>query len=296
MKYFLLAVASFFMVSQLDGASPFRTAVEKDATVFFNDNGDTLDRDSRSTLTLVGEMWRVRKTFDLTALPAGTIENSNSAAIRLHMQVLDQSSHVYKRPANGVTEEFKLIFNGKHVMQLKLSDSRISSRRKWVEIPFPKEYLTGKTFTVEIEKIKSEHNDDFLYLSFDPTAGAGATDFSVTGGKTWHKSSRHFSKTPGELFCRLVLSSDAPEIALDFTRGLPAGVRLHGGAAIKDKALFFDGSTGAAELLNTAALSPDHQGFTMSAVVKLSVEADSEVHRVFLQVFLVELRPLSIAD
>ena len=257
-------------------AGPYQVIREKDSVVVFNDHGKTLPKEQRETLTLVGESWRIRKTFDLTSLPADIRpEEVNSAAVRLHLQVLDQSANVYKREPNGVTEEFRLIFNGKHIINLKLSDSRISSERKWVEIPFPAEYLAEGMLTVEVEKVKSEFNDDFLYLSYDPTAEGGGTDFSVNGGQSWHKTSRHFSQKPGELFCRLVLSKASPEIAFDFTEAIPPGVQLHGGARHQDGALYFDGSVGSAELLNTATLSPQHNGLTATAVVKFASKATS---------------------
>ena len=241
-----------------------------DTITFHNDDAAALKNKKVKMLALIGGNTVISKTFDLTQLPAEWRDQVGAAALRIYMQVGDQSEAVRKIPKNGLTEQLKIIVNG-HEMILKTSDYRLPSDRKWTDIAIPAEWIKGDKLEVRFHKINSKTNDDFVYVGVDTSSGPGASKVSVDNGRSFQFESKYLAGLKGEYMIRLVLFRTQKEISVDFSNAgeVAKKVELQNGAVIKDQAVVFDGMKSAAVLRGSEALNVTKRGLTISGVVRM---------------------------
>ena len=241
-----------------------------DAITFYNDDAAAPKNKKVKMLPLIRDNTRIKKTFDLTQLPAQWRDQVGAAALRIYMQVGDQSEAVRKIPKNGLTEQLKIIVNGNEMI-LKTSDYRLPSDRKWTDIAIPAEWLKSDKLEVTIHKINSKTNDDFVYVGVDTSSEPGASKVSIDNGKSFQFESKYLSGLKGEYMIRLVLSRIQNEISVDFSNAgeVAKKVELQNGAVIRDKAAVFDGMKSAAVLRGSEELNVTERGLTISGVVRM---------------------------
>ena len=69
-----------------------------------------------------------RKEFPLSKLPAGSLAKADKIYLRLHIGVLDYSKDLNKEAPNGLTEKFRIQFDGGKEIVLNTSDPRLPAR------------------------------------------------------------------------------------------------------------------------------------------------------------------------
>ena len=201
-----------------------------DATILYNENGDWAGIRGSSLAPLTYHTARVRKIFDMSRLPPGTLEKTENAALLIHLGIVDYSLVKNKQSPNGLNEEFVIEING-HKLTFPTADPRFPARgipsnipsdadsigirrgqtekqvHDWVEIPFPASWLNAGQTTVEMYKKPSRNQDDFVYVGIDITVDNTATSFSFNGGKEWKTGTGSQPAGKGEYLMRLGLSS-----------------------------------------------------------------------------------------
>ena len=267
-KAIVVGIAGFMF---LNVCAAWKTEkISTDTITFYNDDADALKNKKVKFLPLIGGNVLMSKTFDLTQLPAGWHDRFKAAALRIYMQVGDQSEAVRKIPKNGLTEQLKILVNGNEMI-LNTSDYRLSCDRKWVDISIPAEWVNGDKLEIKLHKIDSKTNDDFVYIGVDTSSGPGFSKVSVDNGRSFQFESKYLAGLKGEYMIRLVLSRTQKEISVDFSnaREVAQKVELRNGAVIRDRAAVFDGMKSAAVLRGSEGLNVTEKGLTISGVVRM---------------------------
>ena len=190
--------------------------IDAATVVIRSENGNWGGINGSGLFAMLSTSTVAEKRFDLKQLPPELIASAKSAALRMHIGILDNNIYTGDNRSPGLRENFEISING-HRMPFKTSNKRFpltvspSKPRlhRWMNLGFPAEWLKGASaLTVRIRKLDAV--DDIVYQSVDPGV---STSFSrVSGDK-----GKHFSKTwnnsrgKGEFMIRLVLSSD-PEM------------------------------------------------------------------------------------
>ncbi|MBR6374233.1 MAG: LamG domain-containing protein, partial [Victivallales bacterium] len=259
-----------------------------DGAVFRNDSKEIADVRKATVIPLIGEGTWIRKNFDLSALKENGVFDFQSVSLRLFCMVADQSVAVKKIARNGFTEKLALRVNG-HEMVLDTADKRLPHSRQWAEIEFPLEWLKSDKglAVVELHKVKSATNDDFVYVAMDTDADNASSTISVDGGKVFKKESKFFSGFKGELRMRLVFRAHLQEINLDFSKpGDIEKIEYGKGISHKDGMISLDGAPNKladykpmemikvaepgtqAKVRNSQGMNIRESGFTFTAVVR----------------------------
>ena len=205
MKKYLITLSALIM---LGAYADWQTAALNDgqSIQLFNDSGKAEQNKTRKWLPLIQNSVWMQKTFDLTRLPEEWRSNIGSAEVWIYCQAADQSVAVKKLPQkNGLTEEVEVIVNG-NAQVLKLSDPVFPSYRNWAKIKIDPALITGNTLTVQIHKMPSATNDDFLYMGVDVSCIPAHSKVSVSSGKSFRFENGALPGLKGEYMIRLVLS------------------------------------------------------------------------------------------
>ena len=166
------------------------------------------------------------KVFPLTKLPAGSLEKADKVYLKLHIGVFDYSTALNKEAPNGLTEKFRIRFDGGKEIVLNTADPRLPARsatsnklNDWVEIPIDKSMLLNRE-EISISVAKVDDGDDFIYPSIDRSVKNTASSVSRDGGKSWSRDwNREQNQECGEFMMRLKLSSVGEQGSAEWTAG-----------------------------------------------------------------------------
>ena len=166
------------------------------------------------------------KVFPLTKLPAGSLEKADKVYLKLHIGVFDYSTALNKEAPNGLTEKFRIRFDGGKEIVLNTADPRLPARSAtsnklngWVEIPIDKSLLLNRE-EISISVAKVDDGDDFIYPSIDRSVKNTASSVSRDGGKSWSRDwNREQNQECGEFMMRLKLSSVGEQGSAEWTAG-----------------------------------------------------------------------------
>ena len=166
------------------------------------------------------------KVFPLTKLPAGSLEKADKVYLKLHIGVFDYSTALNKEAPNGLTEKFRIRFDGGKEIVLNTADPRLPARSAtsnklngWVEIPIDKSLLLNRE-EISISVAKVDDGDDFIYPSIDRSVKNTASSVSRDGGKSWSRDwNREQNQECGEFMMRLKLSSVGEQGSAEWTTG-----------------------------------------------------------------------------
>ena len=166
------------------------------------------------------------KVFPLTKLPAGSLEKADKVYLKLHIGVFDYSTALNKEAPNGLTEKFRIRFDGGKEIVLNTADPRLPARSAtsnklngWVEIPIDKSLLLNRE-EISISVAKVDDGDDFIYPSIDRSVKNTASSVSRDGGKSWSCDwNREQNQECGEFMMRLKLSSVGEQGSAEWTAG-----------------------------------------------------------------------------
>ena len=165
MRFFCMLFAMLFAAS---GFAAWETQISPDgkSAVFGNDTGDAAIKNKKMKLfSMASDGNWIEKVFDLTKLPPEWKKSCGSAALRIYMQVADQSRAVKKLPKlNGFTEKLVIMINGKKKI-FPVGSTLFPRALKWVDIPITADELKGDTLTFRMGKVKSATNDDYVYVA-----------------------------------------------------------------------------------------------------------------------------------
>ena len=167
-----------------------------------------------------------KKEFPLDKLPAGSLEKADKVYLKLHIGVFDQSTELNPNAPNGLTERFRISFDGGGDLVLSTSDPRLPARsatsnrlNDWVEIPIDKSLLLNRE-EISISVTKVDDGDDFIYPSIDRSVKNTASSVSRDGGKSWSRDwNREQNQHCGEFMMRLKLSSVGEQGTAEWTAG-----------------------------------------------------------------------------
>ncbi|MBE6378096.1 MAG: carbohydrate-binding protein [Lentisphaerae bacterium] len=252
----------------------WKTEVTPDgqSAVFSNDSGDAAIKNKKIfKFSMASNGNWIEKSFDLTALPAEWKNGAGSAAIRIFMQVADQSKAVKKLPnLNGFTEELAIEINGEKKIY-PVGSQMFPRSMRWADIPLSADLLKGDKLVLRIGKIKSATNDDYVYIGMDTSATPnGASKISVDGGKSFHYECRYLPGCKGEFMIKLVLFRTAQHLSLDLAKLENAGkFILKNGCRSTDGTLLFDGLQSQAVLKNSETFNVTEKGLTIAAVLRM---------------------------
>ncbi|MBP1582959.1 MAG: hypothetical protein J6866_03285, partial [Victivallales bacterium] len=228
--------------------------------VLRSDGEPQLEASKVPIFPMIAENNRIRKTFDLSVLPEGALEQVKAVSLRVFCMIADQSVAVRKLPAtNGLTEEWSLTANGRRQVA-STSDSRLPRIRKWTDFSLPAEVLKDGKVVVELQKLASKTNDDFFYVGLDKRLEVAHTECTTNSGVKYNTDW-------GEAMMRLVLWKDLNELSCDFTIANQHQVTLENGAVFADKSLHFDGLKSKAVLKDSGSFNVTPAGLTMIAIV-----------------------------
>lgn len=179
-----------------------------------NDNNSWGGLNPFDVLPCNGSACIAAKVFPLKKLPAGSLEKADKVYLKLHIGVFDYSTVINKEAPNGLTEKFRIRFDGGKEIVLNTSDPRLPARsansnrlNDWVEIPIDKSLLLNRE-KISVTITKVDDGDDFIYPSIDRSVGNTASSVSRDGGKTWSRDwNRAQHQHSGEFMMRLKLSS-----------------------------------------------------------------------------------------
>ena len=179
-----------------------------------NDNNSWGGLNPFDVLPCNGSACIAAKVFPLKKLPAGSLEKADKVYLKLHIGVFDYSTVINKEAPNGLTEKFRIRFDGGKEIVLNTSDPRLPARsatsnrlNDWVEIPIDKSLLLNRE-KISVTITKVDDGDDFIYPSVDRSVGNTASSVSRDGGKTWSRDwNRAQHQHSGEFMIRLKLSS-----------------------------------------------------------------------------------------
>jgi len=209
---------------------------------------------------MIAENNRIRKTFDLSALPEGALEQVKAVSVRFFCMIADQSVAVRKLPElNGLAEEWSLTANGRKQV-FGTADARLPRVRKWTDFVLPSEVLKDGKIVIEIQKLASKTNDDFLYIGLDNRIASISTEYTTNSGVK-------YTSDGGEAMVRLVLWKDLNELSCDFAANGEGQVTLENGANINDKHLHLNGLKSQAILKDSSSFNVTPAGLTMTAVI-----------------------------
>ncbi len=157
--------------------------------------------------------YRIRKTFDLSALPAGALAGAKSARLRLWMCLQDYSFNLGDRRPDGLDERFELLLNG-HQHTFATADPRLPGRSDpqqtlapaWVDFDVPVTELRLGENVVELAKLPDGGTDDYVYPGIDNSRSHGTSATSQDGGQTWSTTRLNAIDASGEFMIRLVLA------------------------------------------------------------------------------------------
>ena len=166
------------------------------------------------------------KVFPLTKLPAGSLEKADKVYLKLHIGVFDYSTALNQEAPNGLTEKFRIRFDGGKEIVLNTADPRLPARSAtsnklngWVEIPIDKSLLLNRE-EISISVAKVDDGDDFIYPSIDRSVKNTASSVSRDGGKSWSRDwNREQNQECGEFMMRLKLSSVGEQGSAEWTAG-----------------------------------------------------------------------------
>ena len=166
------------------------------------------------------------KVFPLTKLPAGSLEKADKVYLKLHIGVFDYSTALNQEAPNGLTEKFRIRFDGGKEIVLNTADPRLPARsatsnklNDWVEIPIDKSLLLNRE-EISISVAKVDDGDDFIYPSIDRSVKNTASSVSRDGGKSWSRDwNREQNQECGEFMMRLKLSSVGEQGSAEWTAG-----------------------------------------------------------------------------
>ena len=196
----LFTLAAKQTVEQIDGST----------TLIRSENGNWAGINGRGLIALLQPHVVLRKTFSLNELPPEVRSSAVSAALRMHLGIVDYSIYDKVKKSPGLKEKFQIAING-HTMDFETSDKRFpltdnpSKRRRheWMTLPFPAEWLReSDTLTVSIRKL--DGTDDYIYMSIDPTVVNEHSFISGNTGKNFHPTGK-----AQELMIRLAISTSA---------------------------------------------------------------------------------------
>ena len=179
-----------------------------------NDNNSWAGLSPFDVLPCNGPGTVAAKVFPLTKFPAGSIEKADKVYLKLHIGVFDYSTELNRKAPNGLTERFRLLFDGGKEVVINTSDSRLPARsatsnklNNWVEIPIDKSLLLNRE-EISVSVSKVDDGDDFIYPSIDRSVKNTASSVSRDGGKSWSSDwNRGQKQNSGEFMMRLKLSS-----------------------------------------------------------------------------------------
>ncbi|HCG48259.1 MAG TPA: hypothetical protein DE060_03515, partial [Lentisphaeria bacterium] len=191
-----------------------------------NDNNSWGGLNPFDVLPCNGSACIAAKVFPLKKLPAGSLEKADKVYLKLHIGVFDYSTVINKEAPNGLTEKFRIRFDGGKEIVLNTSDPRLPARsatsnrlNDWVEIPIDKSLLLNRE-KISVTITKVDDGDDFIYPSVDRSVGNTASSVSRDGGKTWSRDwNRAQHQHSGEFMMRLKLSSVGEQGTAEWTAG-----------------------------------------------------------------------------
>ena len=191
-----------------------------------NDNNSWGGLNPFDVLPCNGSACIAAKVFPLKKLPAGSLEKADKVYLKLHIGVFDYSTVINKEAPNGLTEKFRIRFDGGKEIVLNTSDPRLPARsatsnrlNDWVEIPIDKSLLLNRE-KIPVTITKVDDGDDFIYPSVDRSVGNTASSVSRDGGKTWSRDwNRAQHQHSGEFMMRLKLSSVGEQGTAEWTAG-----------------------------------------------------------------------------
>ena len=138
-----------------------------------NDNNSWGGLNPFDVLPCNGSACIAAKVFPLKKLPAGSLEKADKVYLKLHIGVFDYSTVINKEAPNGLTEKFRIRFDGGKEIVLNTSDPRLPARsatsnrlNDWVEIPIDKSLLLNRE-KISVTITKVDDGDDFIYPSVD---------------------------------------------------------------------------------------------------------------------------------
>lgn len=158
--------------------------------------------------------YQARKTFDLTALPAGAVAGAKAARLRLYLAIQDYSWNIGDKQANGLNEAFEIVLNDRPT-RYETADPRFPSKAEktaplkagWVDLELPLADLQGDTLEVILRKTPDGKGDDYVYPGIDNSVEHGHSAVTFDGAQTWHTDTLNTIKARGEYMMRLVLSN-----------------------------------------------------------------------------------------
>ena len=191
-----------------------------------NDNNSWSGLNPFDVLPCNGSACIAAKVFPLKKLPAGSLEKADKVYLKLHIGVFDYSTVINKEAPNGLTEKFRIRFDGGKEIVLNTADPRLPARsatsnrlNDWVEIPIDKSLLLNRE-KISVTITKVDDGDDFIYPSVDRSVGNTASSVSRDGGKTWSRDwNRAQHQHCGEFMMRLKLSSVGEQGTAEWTAG-----------------------------------------------------------------------------
>lgn len=270
MRFFCMLFAMLFAAS---GFAAWETQISPDgkSAVFGNDTGDAAIKNKKMKLFSMASNgnW-IEKVFDLTKLPPEWKNSCGSAALRIYMQVADQSRAVKKLPKlNGFTEELVIMINGKKKIY-PVGSTLFPRALKWVDIPITADELKGDTLTFRMGKVKSATNDDYVYVGMDSSLPPEMSKMSIDGGKNFRFESRYLPGLKGEYMVKLVLFRTNQQLIVDFADKAAANMlKLENNCRIADGTLILDGLKSQAVVQNSGSFNVTEKGLTISAVMRM---------------------------
>ena len=271
MKFFSIVTAMLLALSSFS-AWETQTAPDGNSAVFCNDHGNEAVKNKKVLLFSMSSSGnRIEKKFDLTALPAEWKNGAGGAALRIYMQVADQSKAVKKLPVlNGFTEELEIEINGEKKI-FPVGSSLFPRSIRWVDIPLSVELLKKDSLIIRIGKVKSTTNDDYVYIGMDTSAApAGASKISINRGKSFDFESRFLPGFKGEFMIRLVLFKTARHLTIDLSKKDAINkFSLKNGCRTDDDTLLFDGLDSGATVKNSENFNVTENGLTFAAVLRM---------------------------
>lgn len=253
---------------------------------FYNDTGKFMGP-QKAAIPISGPVIKIRKTFDLNALPAGLLKKASKASVRLYMAVYDFSwTKNPDKKSNGLTEEIVFRING-HDIILKTSDPRFPAKKgekdplhfRWVNVEFPLDWIADGKLVVEAFKNPSQTKDDYFYPAVDVNVPNRSSEISTNYGKSWSSKWGNLSDK-SEYMLRLILdttgvkknieSLTSPDVSRSADLQNFNDLKLHDGASLSGGVLHFDGKKGYAVLPGTENWNIPPSGATFVTVVRFA--------------------------
>lgn len=190
---------------------------EPGVTVLRNEEG-RFKYDGKSMFSMCGSGMRIKKSFDLSKLPAGVLEKATGASLRVFCNVTDYNWGKIKVKALDESVAFKI--NGRQIV-CKTSDPRFSKKRdvkagqryRFTDIDFPVQWIKNGKMEVVIHKLSGGGANDYYYQGVDMGSDTTASQVSLNGGASFTAEGGCIKGGKGEAIVRLVLRTEGEMIS-----------------------------------------------------------------------------------